>query len=39
MPDCEVNITVRAEGFQPESRKITLAEGKSEELKFVLEAK
>ena len=39
VPDREVNVTVRAEGFQPESRKITLAEGKTEELKFVLEPK
>jgi hypothetical protein len=39
VPDREVNVTVRAEGFQPESRKITLAEGKTEEMKFVLEPK
>jgi hypothetical protein len=39
VPDREVNVTVRAEGFQPESRKITLAEGQTEELKFVLEPK
>jgi hypothetical protein len=39
VPDREVNVTVRAEGFKPESRKITLAEGKTEELKFVLEPK
>jgi hypothetical protein len=37
VPDREVNVTVRAEGFKPASRKITLAEGKTEELKFVLE--
>lgn len=39
VPDREVNVTVRAEGFKPESRKITLAEGKTEEMKFVLEPK
>lgn len=39
VPDREVNVTVRAEGFTPESRKITLAEGKTEEMKFVLEPK
>jgi hypothetical protein len=39
VPDREVNVTVRAEGFKPESHKITLAEGKTEELKFVLEPK
>jgi hypothetical protein len=39
VPDREVNVTVRAEGFQPESRKITLTEGQTEELKFVLEPK
>jgi hypothetical protein len=39
VPDREVNVTVRAEGFKPESRKITLAEAKTEEMKFVLEPK
>ena len=39
VPDREVNVTVRAEGFKPESRKVTLAEGKTEEMKFVLEPK
>lgn len=39
VPDREVNVTVRAEGFKPESRKITLPEGRTEELKFVLEPK
>lgn len=37
VPDREVNVTVRAEGFKPESRKITLPEGKTEEMKFVLD--
>lgn len=37
VPDREVNVTVRAEGFKQESRKITLAEGKTDEMKFVLE--
>jgi len=37
VPDREVNVTIRAEGFKPESRKITLPEGKTEEMKFVLE--
>lgn len=36
VPGREVNVTIRAEGFQTESRKITLAEGKTEEMKFVL---
>src|SRR5579872_1376902 len=39
VPDREVDVTVRAEGFKPESRKITLDEGKTEEMKFVLEQK
>ena len=39
VPDREVNVTVRAEGFKPASQKITLAEGKTKELKFVLEPK
>ena len=37
VPDREVNVTIRAEGFKPESRKITLPEGKTEEMKFELE--
>jgi protocatechuate 3,4-dioxygenase beta subunit len=39
VPDREVDVTIEAEGFKSESRKITLAEGKTEEMKFVLEPK
>ena len=37
VPDREVSVTVRATGFKPETRNITLPEGKTEEMKFVLE--
>ena len=39
LPDREVNVTVSADGFAPASRKLTLAEGKIEEVTFVLEPK
>jgi hypothetical protein len=39
LPDREVNVTVSADGFEPVSRKLTLPEGKTEELNFVLEPK
>ena len=39
LPDREVNVTVSAEGFESQSRKLTLPEGKSEELTFVLTPK
>jgi hypothetical protein len=37
VPDREVNVTVKADGFAPASRKVTLAEGKIEEMTLVLE--
>jgi beta-lactamase regulating signal transducer with metallopeptidase domain len=39
LPDREVEVTVSADGFAPASRKLSLPEGKIEELNFVLEAK
>jgi hypothetical protein len=38
-PDRAVKITAQADGFQPVSRTFKLAEGKTEEATFVLEAK
>jgi hypothetical protein len=38
-PDLEFNVTAEADGFKPASRKLTLAEGKSEEITLVLEPK
>jgi Carboxypeptidase regulatory-like domain len=37
VPDREVNVTVKADGFATASRKVTLAEGKIEEITLVLE--
>ena len=37
LPDREVEVTATAEGFTTGSRKITLPEGKSEDITFVLE--
>src|SRR4029453_14873490 len=37
LPDREVTVTVSAEGFTTASRKVTLPEGKGEEMTFVLE--
>ena len=39
LPDREVNVTVSADGFEEASRKLTLPEGKTEEVTFVLEPK
>jgi hypothetical protein len=39
LPDREVTVTVEAEGFSPASRKMTLPEGKTEELTLVLDPK
>jgi hypothetical protein len=39
VPDREVKVTVEADGFKPATRTITMKEGKTEELKFELEAK
>jgi hypothetical protein len=39
LPDREVNVTVSADGFATASRKLTLPEGKIEEIDFVLEPK
>ena len=39
LPDREVNVTVSADGFATASRKLTLPEGKTEEVTFVLEPK
>lgn len=39
LPDREVNVTVTAEGFATASRKLSLPEGKTEEVTFVLEPK
>ena len=36
-PDTEVEVTAKAEGFQPASRKLTLPEGKTEEVTLILE--
>jgi hypothetical protein len=38
-PDHEVKITAQAKGFQPASRTLQLAEGKSEEITLVLDPK
>jgi hypothetical protein len=37
LPDREVNVTVSADGFATASRKLSLPEGKTEEVTFVLE--
>ena len=34
-----MNVTVSADGFAPASRKLSLPEGKTEEVTFVLEPK
>ena len=39
LPDKEVNVTVSAEGYTEASRTLTLPEGKTEEVTFVLEPK
>ncbi len=39
LPDTEVNVTVSADGFAGASRKLSLPEGKTEEVTFVLEPK
>jgi protocatechuate 3,4-dioxygenase beta subunit len=39
LPDREVNVTVTADGFATASRKLSLPEGKIEEVTFVLEPK
>jgi hypothetical protein len=39
VPDREVAVTVTADGFAPASRKVTLPEGKVEEVTLVLEPK
>ncbi len=39
LPDREVNVTVSADGFASASRKLSLPEGKTEELTLVLEPK
>ena len=39
LPDKEVNVTVSADGFEGASRKLSLPEGKTEEVTFVLEPK
>jgi protocatechuate 3,4-dioxygenase beta subunit len=39
LPDHEVDVTVSADGFATASRKLTLPEGKTEEVTFVLEPK
>jgi hypothetical protein len=39
LPDREVTVAVSAEGYAPASRKLTLPEGKTEEVTFVLEPK
>ena len=36
-PDREIKITAYAKGFEPESRRFKLPEGKTEEVTFVLE--
>jgi hypothetical protein len=36
VPGREVIVTVRADGFEPASRKLTLAEGKVEEVTLVM---
>lgn len=39
VPDREVVVTAQAEGYTPASRKITLPEGKTEEVSLILEPK
>jgi hypothetical protein len=39
LPDREVNVTVTADGFATASRKVSLPEGKTEEVTFVMEPK
>ena len=39
LPDKEVNVSVSADGFEGASRKLSLPEGKTEEVTFVLEPK
>ena len=39
LPDKEVNVSVSADGFTEASRKLSLPEGKTEEVTFVLEPK
>jgi hypothetical protein len=39
LPDKEVKVTVSADGFKEASRNLTLPEGKTEEVTFVLEPK
>ena len=36
-PDLEFNVTAEADGFKPASRKLSIAEGKTEEITLVLE--
>ena len=39
LPDKEVTVSVSADGFEGASRKLSLPEGKTEEVTFVLEPK
>jgi protocatechuate 3,4-dioxygenase beta subunit len=39
LPDKEVKVTVSADGYVPSSRKLSILEGKIEEMTFVLEPK
>jgi hypothetical protein len=39
LPDKEVNVSVSADGFATASRKMSLPEGKIEEVNFVLDSK
>ena len=39
LPDREVTVTVSADGFASATRKLTLPEGQTEEMNFVLEPK
>src|SRR5262249_58070979 len=39
LPDKEVKVTVSADGYVPSSRKLSIPEGKIEEMTFVLEPK
>jgi hypothetical protein len=38
-PDVEFDMVAEADGFKPASRKLSLAEGKTEEITLVLEPK
>jgi hypothetical protein len=38
-PDLEFSVKAEADGFEPQSRNVTLAEGKTEEITLVLEPK